>query len=168
MTKKVRGFEVVADAHRTVFDVFTDEKGKKHEFNKTITLPTRADAKSAGYDFYLPKELKLLPMQKTIVWTDVKAYMQDDEVLEIYIRSSLAIKNGLMLSNNVGIIDSSYYSNEGNDGNIGIALVNTTGKTVTLTEGQRIVQGVFKKYLVADEDNTLTSERKGGVGSSGK
>ena len=166
---KQRGFEVVAEQHRTAFETFTDEKKRQHKFPKEIKLPIRADSKSAGYDFYLPKDLKLLPMQKTIVWTDVKAYMQPDEVLEIYIRSSLAIKNGIMLSNNVGIIDSSYYNNEGNDGNIGIALVNTSGITVELKEGDRIAQGIFKKYLTIDEEVHLPGEmRVGGIGSSGK
>lgn len=164
---KLRGFEVVTEQHRTAFDVFTDEKGGKHSFPVKIQLPTRSDSKSAGYDFYLPKDLRLLPNQKTIAFTDVKAYMQSDEVLKIYIRSSLAIKNGLMLSNNVGIIDSSYYSNPSNDGNIGIPLVNTTGLTINLKAGDRIAQGVFQKYLLADDD-TSEGERTGGFGSSGK
>jgi len=168
MSKRTRGFEVVEDKHRTAFDVFTDEKKNEHKFPKEIKLPTRSDNKSAGYDFYLPKELELQPMQKTIVWTDVKAYMGDDELLEIYIRSSLAIKQGLMLSNNVGIVDASYYGNESNDGNIGIAVVNTTGKTIKLKEGDRIAQGIFKKYLIADVDAPTSTKRKGGVGSSGE
>lgn len=167
MTKQ-RGFEVVDDKHRTAFEIFTDEKKRKHQFPLEIKLPTRADGGSAGYDFYLPKDLKLLPMQKTLVFTDVKAYMQPDELLEIYIRSSLAIKKGLMLSNNVGIVDSSYYNNEGNDGNIGIALVNTTGITVELKAGERIAQGIFKKFLVIDEDVVESDKRVGGIGSSGK
>ena len=107
-------------------------------------------------------------MQKTIIWTDVKAYMQDDEMLNLYIRSSLGIKNGLMLCTSVSVIDSSYYNNEGNDGNISIAVVNTTGVTVELKAGERIAQGVFTKYLKADVDEVLASERIGGSGSSGK
>jgi len=168
MSKKQRGFEVVKDEHRTAFDVFTDEKKKTHQFAKEVKLPKRADDKSAGYDFYLPKELEVLPMQKTLLPLDVKAYMQENELLEIYIRSSLAIKQGLMLSNNVGIVDASYYNNEGNDGNITLALVNTTGKTIKLGEGERIAQGIFKNYLLADEDAPTSKERKGGMGSSGK
>lgn len=163
-----RGFEVVADKNRTAFEVYTDEKKRKVQFPIKITLPTRADECSAGYDFYLPKDLKLLPMQKILVWFDVKAFMQRDEVLEMYIRSSLAVKNGIMLSNNVGIVDSSYYSNEGNDGNICVSLVNTTGVTVELKAGDRIAQGIFKKYLVADDDIVLSDKRVGGTGSSGK
>lgn len=165
---KIRGFEVVAEEHKKHFDVFTDEKGIKHNFPKETKLPTRADARSAGYDFYVPKDIQLLPMQKTLVFTDVKAYMQDDEVLQLHIRSSLAVKSGIMLSNSTGIIDASYYNNEGNDGNIGVALVNTTGRTVELKEGDRFAQGIFINYLEADDDKVLAKERVGGVGSSGK
>lgn len=165
---KIRGFEVVKDEARTAYDVFTDEKKKTHKFLSDITLPTRADKGSAGYDFYIPKDITLLPAQKTIIFTDVKAYMQEDEVLKIYIRSSLAIKKGLMLSNNVGIIDASYYENEGNDGNIGIPIVNTSGKAVELVKGDRIAQGIFQKYLEADEDITQSDVRTGGFGSSDK
>lgn len=166
--KKIRGFEIVKDEARTAKDIFKDEKGNQHAFNVDITLPTRADKGSAGYDFYIPKETVLLPAQKTLLFTDVKAYMQEGEVLELYIRSSLAVKKGIMLSNNVGIVDASYYNNEGNDGNIGIALVNTSGKAVTLAKGERVAQGIFKSFLVADEDETLNEERTGGIGSSGK
>lgn len=165
---KQRGFEVVKESARTAFKTYTDEKGKKFNFPKEIKLPTRADKGSAGYDFYLASDLTLLPMQKTLVFTDVKTYMQEDEVLQLYIRSSLAIKQGLMLSNNVGIVDASYYNNEGNDGNIGIPLVNTTGKTIKLSEGDRICQGIFIKYLSVDEDKPTNDERTGGMGSSGK
>lgn len=152
---KTRGFEIVKDDCRVHAD-------------KEITLPTRADDRSAGYDFYNPATITLEPAQKTIIFTDVKAYMQNNELLEIYIRSSLAVKKGLMLSNNVGIVDSSYYNNPSNDGNIGIPLVNTSGKKVTIAEGERIAQGIFKNFLVADNDNVLASKRKGGFGSSGK
>lgn len=164
----IRGFQVVDNKHRTAFDVFTDEKGVKHNFPTEITLPTRADRRSAGYDLYLPKDLTLLPKQKILVFLDVKAYMQKDEVLEIYIRSSLAVKQGVMLSNNVGIVDASYYNNPGNDGNIAIALVNTSGRAVELKKDDRIAQGIFKKYLTIDNDEVLSDERIGGVGSSGK
>jgi len=165
---KLRGFEEVQEEHKAHHTVYTDEKKKKVIFPKEVKLPKRADEKSAGYDFYMPCDLTLSPMQKTIVFTDVKAYMQEDELLQIYIRSSLAIKQGLMLSNNVGIIDSSYYNNKGNDGNIGIALVNTTGKTIQLKEGDRIAQGVFIKFLTIDMEELLDTKRTGGMGSSGK
>ena len=169
MTKiKKRGFEIVRKDARTAFDILTDEKKNKFTFETKIKLPTRATSNSAGYDLYIPKDVQILPAQKTIIWTDVKAYMQSDEVLKLYIRSSLAIKQGLMLSNNVGIVDSDYYGNESNDGNIGIVVVNTSGKAINLKAGDRIAQGIFVKFLTADEDEVTSEIRKGGVGSSGQ
>ena len=168
MSKKKRGFEIVEEAHRTAYEVFTDEKKRQHRFPLDITLPTRSDKGSAGYDFYLPKDVTLLPGHHEVVFTNVKAYMPDDEVLLVLVRSSLAIKQGLQLQNQVGVIDASYYGNEGNDGNIGIALSNPTGKTVQLAQGERIAQGIFTKYYLAEDDAPTTEERKGGIGSSGK
>lgn len=165
---KQRGFEVVQDEHRTAKEVYKSDAGKTFEKYADITLPTRADEESAGYDFYTPVDIELLPAQKKLVFTDVKAFMQKGEMLELYIRSSLAVKKGVMLSNCVGIVDKSYYSNESNDGNIGIALVNTSGKTVKISAGERIAQGIFKEYLVADKDEVQNDKRVGGIGSSGK
>jgi dUTP pyrophosphatase len=152
---KSRGFEVVESAFRTAPDA-------------EIILPTRADARSAGYDFHSPITITLKPGQKTILFTDVKAYMLDYELLELYIRSSLAIKEGLMLSNNVGIVDASYYENPANNGNIGIPLVNTSARDVTISVGQRVAQGIFKDYRIIDDDKYTDNERAGGFGSSGK
>lgn len=167
-----RGFEVVEDwARKATSKVITEEMPRKIEDGKfvgEVTLPTRGDTRSAGYDFYLNEDLRLLPAQKTLVWTDVKAYMQEDEVLHIYPRSSLGIKNGMMLSNTVGVIDASYYGNEGNDGNIGLSLLNTSGKTIILKKGDRVAQGVFSKYLIADNDNAQSDKRVGGIGSTGR
>jgi dUTP pyrophosphatase len=94
--------------------------------------------------------------------------MQENEVLMLYVRSSIGVKKGVVLSNGTGIIDSSYYSNPSNDGNIGISLFNTSNKEVHIKAGERIAQGVFIQYLVTDDDNVLNNERAGGFGSSGK
>lgn len=168
MSEKLRGFEVVDTKFRTAFHTLTDEKGKKYEIPVDIKLPVRSDVRSAGYDFFLPKDIIVLPGHKTLIFSDVKAYMQPDEILQIHIRSSLGIKQGLILSNITGIIDSSYYSNPDNDGNIGLALLNTSGTAIKLREGERVAQGIFIKYLTADNDQPTSEERKGGIGSSGK
>jgi dUTP pyrophosphatase len=94
--------------------------------------------------------------------------MQDDEVLSLYPRSSTGIVKGLMLSNTVGKIDSSYYENETNDGNIGLPLLNTSGKGLQIKRGDRIVQGIFTKYLTTDDDAPTSNARVGGMGSSGE
>ena len=150
-----RGFEIIKDEHRKHSDI-------------EIQLPTRGDSRSAGYDFYSNETVVLQPKQSHLFWTDIKSYMLDDEVLSIHVRSSIGTKKDLMLKNTTGIIDSSYYENVSNDGNIGICLVNMGDKIQKIEKGERIAQGIFTKYLIADDDICLKLERTGGFGSSGK
>lgn len=148
-----RGFKVVKDE-------FRKNKGE-------IKLPQRATKNSAGYDVYTPCDIVLKPNEKKMFFTDIKAYMQEDEVLYLHIRSSLGAKKGIVLSNITGVIDSDYYENKDNDGNIGLPLWNTSDETVEIKRGERVCQFVFSKYLVADNDD-VTETRNGGFGSSGK
>ena len=145
---------------------FREVRKQFKKFEEKTQLPVRADAKSAGYDFYAKEDYVIAPNKTYVFWTDVKAYMLDDEVLMLYVRSSIGIKKGVRLANGTGVIDASYYNNPSNDGNIGIALHNTSKKPVVIKKGDRIAQGLFMKYLVADKDETLKTERTGGIGSS--
>jgi dUTP pyrophosphatase len=145
----VRGFELVNN--------FKD--------GRSGFLPTRATQHSAGYDFYSPTSVYVPAMQQMLIWSNVKAYMQEWEVLQIYVRSSTGIKKGLMLANGTGIIDKDYYNNIDNEGNIGICLFNRTNKDVKIERGERIAQGIFINYLVADNGNS-EEIRNGGIGSS--
>lgn len=131
-------------------------------------LPKRKTAKSAGYDFVLPCDVRLNPHSiSAIIPTNVKASMPDDEVLMLYIRSSIGIKHHVTLANGTGIIDADYFSNPDNDGNIGICLQNNSNEIVSFKKGERIMQGIFVKYAVCDSDDT-NEVRKGGFGSTGK
>jgi dUTP pyrophosphatase len=91
--------------------------------------------------------------------------MQDDECLIINVRSSMGGK--FMLANTQGWIDMDYYSNEGNDGNIGIFLKNISDEVQVIKRGDRIAQGAFTKDLPADNGNT-DAVRIGGFGSTNK
>lgn len=130
-------------------------------------LPTRADNGSAGYDFYIPRDFNILPGETVLIPTNVKAAMKQDEVLLLYVRSSIGIKRRCILANGTGVIDSTYYNNPDNDGNITIALTNVGNQIQHFNEGDRIMQGVFVKYLTTDNDQPLSTTRKGGIGSSG-
>lgn len=122
---KIRGFEVVSNEFR--------------EYPKyNIKLPQRGTKYSAGYDFFCPINIGITPGKTIKIKTDIKAYMLNDEYLDINIRSSIAINKHLRIKNIVGIIDSDYYSNENNDGNIIIPLKNESDVIVFLTEGERI------------------------------
>ena len=103
-----------------------------------------------------------------LIPTGLKAYMQPDEYLAIHIRSSLAVKQRLVLANSQGIIDADYYNNADNEGHILIALLNGGSQDVAVSAGMRIAQGIFCKYLLTDRDElTGKEERTGGIGSTG-
>ena len=144
-----RGFEVVReDMRRTSGDV---------------TLPTRGTRNAMAYDFYANDNYNVLPNQIAKIWTDVKTYMQDGECLIINVRSSMGGK--FMLANSSGWIDGDYFDNESNDGNIGVFLKNISDKPLLISKGERVAQGAFFNFLVADNGNT-DNERTGGFGST--
>ena len=128
-------------------------------------IPTRSSENSAGYDFYADKDYDIAPNEIIKIWTDIKAYMQSNEFLMLDVRSSMGGK--FMLANTIGIIDSDYFSNPDNDGNIGIFLKNISNETQHIEKGSKIAQGIFMEYLKIDNDNVKT-KRTGGWGSSGK
>jgi dUTP pyrophosphatase len=144
-----RGFEVVRpDMRRT---------------DGEVTLPTRGTSRAMAYDFYANANYTVKPNEIVKIWSDVKAYMGDDECLILNVRSSMGGK--FMLANSQGWIDSDFYGNETNDGNIGIFLKNISNETLEIKRGDRIAQGAFFNFLVADNGNT-DNERKGGFGST--
>lgn len=134
---------------------------------KDIKLPERSTKFSAGYDFKSLEDFDLNPNQIHIFKTGIKAKMDDDDVLLIFIRSSLAIKKGLQLANNVAVIDADYFSNPENDGHIMIAIKNTSNDIVSIKKDDKIAQGMFTKYETTIDDKS-SNERKGGTGSTGR
>ena len=143
------------------------EKAKAYEHLK-FELPKRSTLHSAGYDIAIIEDLVIKPGEIESGITGIKAYMQDDEVLMMYPRSSLPRNYHLTIPNNVGIIDKDYYSNLQNDGAISVSLHNFGTKTVYLKKGERVAQGIFQKYLVSPIEDTVTAVRNGGFGSTGK
>jgi dUTP pyrophosphatase len=123
-------------------------------------LPKRATSGSAGYDFVAPCNVSVPPNGVATICTDIRAYMPSDEVLEIYPRSSMAIKRGVTLLNDVAIIDSDF------KGEIVLSLHNRSMITVTIKKGEKIAQGIFQKYLTCGDEPSVA--RNGGIGSTGK
>lgn len=152
--EKIRGFEIA--------NGFED---------KEIKLPKRKTKYSAGYDFEAAEDIVIPSFKKeknpTLIKTGIKAYMQDDEMLCLYNRSSNPKKKGLVLSNSVGIIDKDYYENPDNDGHIMFAFYNIKDEDVLIKKGECIGQGIFEKYLLVDNDNS-EGKRLGGFGSTNK
>ena len=139
--------------------------------DKQINLPIRKTKYSAGYDIEAAEDTIIPSFKKganpTLVKTGLKAYMQDDEVLLLYNRSSNPKKKGLIMANSVGVIDKDYYGNPDNDGHFMFAFYNIKEEDIVIKKGEAIGQAVFQKYLVTDDD-VAEGERVGGFGSTTK
>ena len=136
-----------------------------------INLPERKTRCSAAYDIESAEDIVIPSFKKgmkaTLVKTGLKAYMQEDEVLYLFAKSSGFGKKGIMLSNAVGVIDGDYYENEDNDGHIMFSIINMKDEDMVIKKGDAIGQAMFSKYLKVDNDNS-TEIRKGGFGSTSK
>ncbi len=132
-----------------------------------FNLPKRLTKGSAGYDFESPVDVEINPGETKMVPTGVKVYMLEDEVLELYNRSSNGRK-GIIIPNSVGIIDSDYYNNPDNEGEIAFLFKNTTDEVFYIKKGDRIGQGIFQKFLTVDNEEEITKTRTGGFGSTNK
>ena len=142
-------------------------RDKDDEYKTCLKLPKRSTKKSAGYDFYAVNDVTCKSHEITMVPTGIKAKMEDDETLLLFNRSSNPKKKGLIILNGVGVVDSDYYGNSDNDGEIAGLFYNMRDEDVVIAAGEKIMQGIFVKYEKT-EDDEAEGERSGGWGSTGK
>jgi len=155
----LRGFEVLEEAK----DYFTEEGAKELKLIAAVKKPGRSTTKAAGYDICSIEAHDYMPGEMYPIRTGITSFMQDDEVLQLFVRSGMAFKNQMTLQNATGIVDADYYGKE-----IKVLLRNEGSEVFTVNVGDRIAQGVFTKYLVVDdEDVTEQVIRKDGLGSTG-
>ena len=138
------------------------------EIYEKIKLPARATKGSAGYDFFSPIDFELKPGETLKIPTGIRVSMEEDWVLCIFPRSGLGFKYRLQMNNTVGVIDSDYYDSD-NEGHIFLKMTNDSneGKTVTVSQGNGMAQGIFFQYGIT-EDDQAEEERNGGFGSTTK
>lgn len=121
-----------------------------------------------GYDFFAIEDTFVFGHgQVTYVKTGIKVKLDDNQFLLLCNRSSNPKKKELVSINGVGIIDSDYYNNLSNDGEICFAFtsINHTGSFIK--KGDKIGQGIIMRFDKVDGDNT-TETRTGGFGSTGE
>ena len=136
------------------------------EIYNSIKLPRRKTRLSAGYDIASPLSFTLRPGESIKFPTGLKCHMKEDNVLLIHVRSSVGFKYHTILSNGTGVIDADYVDAD-NEGHIFVKLVNHGDKDFVVYAGDDVVQGIFMKYDITDDD-IANGERTGGFGSTGK
>jgi dUTP pyrophosphatase len=171
---------------------------------RDVRSPERAHESDAGIDFFIPKNLLLVDILKQ--WTNDLAYVNKElfftyfsmsnpkYIEEIHIppggrvlipsgikvitpkNTALIFMNKSGVSTNTGLITGAAVVDQDYRGEVHISLINTSNKLVTLTVGQKIIQGLLIKHetnmpLEISNDNydiELNTERAdGGFGHTG-
>ena len=165
--KRVAKFELVSfEQFKGGCNNMCDKKIK--QAYEDLKLPRRATKGSAGYDFYAPFDITLLPGETIKVPTGIRVSMEPNYVLKLYPRSGLGFKYRLQLNNTVGIIDSDYYYSD-NEGHIFAKITNDSneGKSLYIEKGTGFMQGIFVEYFITFDDD-VSDIRNGGFGSTTK
>ncbi|MGX2951000.1 dUTP diphosphatase [Ursidibacter sp. B-7004-1] len=132
-------------------------------------LPTYATEGSAGLDLraLINEPLTVEAGQTVLIPTGISIYIADPSLAAVILpRSGLGHKNGIVLGNLVGLIDSDY------QGPLMVSLWNRSQEAFTVNVGDRIAQLVFVPVVQAQfnlvQDFTATERGEGGFGHSGK
>lgn len=123
---------------------------------KDFPLPTYATAGSAGLDLQacLEKSITLNPNETYLIPTGIAIYIENPNYAAVILpRSGLGHKNGIVLGNLVGLIDSDY------QGQLMVSCWNRGKEIFTIKPGDRIAQLVIipviqTRFKVVDQFNT--------------
>ena len=139
------------------------------KIGKEISAPVYKTEGSAGMDLSacIDDDILIRKGETVLIPTGIAIALPDNNsVCYIYARSGLSIKNGIMLANSVGVIDSDYR------GEIKVGLINLGKEDYILKKGDRIAQMVFAPILRAElevvENLSETERGEGGFGSTGR
>ncbi len=125
---------------------------------------------SAGLDLRAcidTDELEIGPGEKAAIPAGVAIEIRQHSIAAyVFSRSGLGTKEGLTVSQGVGVIDPDYR------GEIKVSLLNTSGEVRRIKRGQRIAQlvfmPIFQAVLNPVEELGETDRGAGGFGSTGK
>jgi deoxyuridine 5'-triphosphate nucleotidohydrolase len=135
---------------------------------REFPLPQHATAGSAGMDLRacIDASLALAPGAAELIPTGISIYIADPRLAAVLLpRSGLGHKNGIVLGNLVGLIDSDY------QGPLMVSVWNRGAASFVINPGDRIAQMVFVPVVQVAfevvEDFSATARGAGGFGSSG-
>ena len=130
-----------------------------------IVEPSYAHEGDAGLDLRIKEPVSLIPGGRKTVGTGLAFAIPEGYVGLVFPRSGLASRDGITLSNAVGVIDSGYR------GEVGCTLYNISGHTVRLEAGERVCQMVVVPFATCElvRAATLPETERGaaGFGSTG-
>jgi dUTP pyrophosphatase len=136
---------------------------------REFPLPHHATEGAAGMDLRacIDAPLHLAPGAAELIPTGISIYVEDPDLAALLLpRSGLGHKNGIVLGNLVGLIDSDY------QGPLMVSCWNRGSSPFTVNPGDRIAQMVIVPVVHVEfevvSDFTESRRGVGGFGSSGR
>ncbi len=133
-----------------------------------LPLPTYATPGSAGLDLRacISEAVELAPGESTLLPTGLAMHIADSGLAAILLpRSGLGHKNGIVLGNLAGVIDSDY------QGQLMISIWNRSQMSFVIHPGIRIAQMIFIPVVQVDfnvvEEFSISNRGTKGLGHSG-
>lgn len=133
--------------------------------------PTYQKEGDSGFDIRanIDHDIELKPGERILINTGLYFEIPMGYELQVRSRSGLALKNGIMVLNSPGTVDSGYR------GEVGVILYNTDNKNNFIVKnGDRVAQGVIsavqtlgKTKFIKKETLTPSDRGFGGFGSTG-
>lgn len=127
-------------------------------------IPGRATPASAGVDLRAccdKNGINLKPMERALIPTGIAIELPEDNLVGlVFARSGLSLREGLAMANGVGVIDPDYR------GELQVPMINLSGQTVHIANGQRVAQLVVMPTTITDmiEIDSLSETQRGGGG----
>ena len=117
-----------------------------------------------SYNFQALDDIELEPAKVYCLMTGIRARFGKDQV---FILKNAFNNPCVELANTIGVIDSDYYGNSDNGGEIGVLLLNRGHLPVKVNKGDTIASGAIYFYEKIDNDQ-YGGRRVGGFGSTDK
>lgn len=139
------------------------------KFDDQAKMPIYGSVGAAGADLCAvcpPEGITIFPAQRVLVHTGIGIQLPEGYAGLIFARSSMGVKQGICLSNGVGVVDWDYR------GEILVGLINLSDKEYTILPGERIAQlvvtPVARPEFVQVDSLDQTQRGTGGFGSTGR
>jgi dUTP pyrophosphatase len=133
-----------------------------------FALPTYQTEGAAGADLCAAIDMPIIlkPLERTLIPTGLRIELPQGYEAQIRPRSGLALKNGIILPNSPGTIDSDYR------GEIKVIIMNMGHEDFIIENGMRIAQMVISpvqqvRFNLVDTVSLETVRGENGFGSTG-
>lgn len=143
-------------------------KMKFKKLSTTAGVPSKGSDQAAGWDLCIDSldPITILPNETKLIGTGIAIELPENTFGAIYPRSGLSTKQGIILANNVAVIDEDYR------GEVKLALYNRSDETVILNPMERVAQLIVTPYIPIElekvDELSDTNRGAGGFGSTGK